>query len=67
MRENKHGGDLQHGCFQELSTQCVTVGRLGPRKVHQEMTEGGTNREKEVGERGSGVPQTEYQLHQLFP
>ena len=45
----------------------VTVGRLGPRKAHQEMTEGGTNREKEVGERGSGVPQTEYQLHQLFP
>lgn len=29
--------------------------------------EGGTNREKEVGERGSGIPQIEHHLHQLFP
>jgi len=67
MREKKHGGDLKHGCFQEISTERVTMGGLEPRPVHQEVTEGGTNREKEVGERGSGIPQIEHHFHQLFP
>lgn len=30
----------------EISTQCVTMGGPGPRPVHKEVIEGGTNREK---------------------